>query len=877
MSEKQYYAAIDLGTTNSVVAYGNMQNNLMKPKVLELDRKNEMGSRSRAPLLPSVVFYYKNKDNEILADVGDYAKSRYGTRTGYVCKSVKTLMGVTDQVPLAEEIPDQTPADVSARILSYMVKSSKHKLYEEELNDFIITVPASFDSEQCQVTIEAAQKAGINIENTHEILLYEPKAVIYDFMRMQECGEIPSDLLPLDTEKNVLVFDLGGGTLDVTIHKIGYTENGVLNVKDLAISRYTCLGGDNFDELLAMDMLKRFEKENNIRVSIRRKDEVMCKLKKLAEKMKMDLSEAYENARMNSRELSDDYELEVMDVDLYDSYAYEDIYTKREIEKIIAPLMGYRYKMADVSKIQHMEEKEINNIIYPILDVLDKCGKDVKIDAVILNGGMTKFYLIPQRLKEFFGLEPLVTNDPDLAVAKGAVYYHYCLHKYKVKRLETPETVGDTTPASRSFQSPFNTGTILNDTINLGLNGGYVSRLVPAGTELPYRSEEIRDTYKLDRATDHLGIEMFLGRGSTKNLPNRRIATRTVRFPRTYPAGTPVSFRIYIDAMRRMTMEAWITGQPDSKKIMEMDMASLKRAAKTDNNINVTGKIHLNPRSELNELKMLSDRNRNKLGHEMNSEVTRRLERIKQAENPEDFFTPCMEIAGRCHQSSFMFAYIYTIAVMFKDSWTDSQKKQVLSYARQHFTPYASSIRQNYYVLRKALEVVGLFGSNFADFCTDYMGRVCGDSTQFKNVIIQLVIRYEEEDKKVADFLNEFFRLSDLNRWTAILMAERFGNGTSKKNQKYLKKFVQTIAPGLAIDDENHTSQYAALLIAELCSDEADNPLRKDKMLMRCTENALKNYLNREENSVLASVIQDTWRGSQPTVAETELVNSSMS
>ena len=67
MSEKQYYAAIDLGTTNSVVAYGNMQNNLMKPKVLELDRKNEMGSRSRAPLLPSVVFYYKNKDNEILA------------------------------------------------------------------------------------------------------------------------------------------------------------------------------------------------------------------------------------------------------------------------------------------------------------------------------------------------------------------------------------------------------------------------------------------------------------------------------------------------------------------------------------------------------------------------------------------------------------------------------------------------------------------------------------------------------------------------------------------------------------------------------------------------------------------------------------------
>ena len=104
-------------------------------------------------------------------------------------------------------------------------------------------VPASFDSDQCQATIDAARKAGINVENMHDVLLY-------DFMWVQECGEIPSDLLPLDMEKNVLVFDLGG---------------------------------DNFDELLAADMLKRFEEINGIKVSIKRKEEVMCKLRKLAE------------------------------------------------------------------------------------------------------------------------------------------------------------------------------------------------------------------------------------------------------------------------------------------------------------------------------------------------------------------------------------------------------------------------------------------------------------------------------------------------------------------------------------------------------------------------------------------------------------------
>lgn len=879
MSEKQYYTAIDLGTTNSVIAYGNIQNNVMRPIVLELDRKNDMGSKSRNPLLPSVVFYYKNNEDKIVTDIGDYAKSRYGTRAGYVCKSVKSLMGTTDQVPLVEEIPDKTPSDVSAQILSFMVNSAKKRLFQNELSDVIITVPASFDSDQCQATIDAARKAGINVENMHDVLLYEPKAVIYDFMRMQECGEIPSDLLSLDTEKNVLVFDLGGGTLDVTIHKVGYTDTGILNIKDLAISRYTLLGGDNFDELLAADMLKRFEEINGIKVSIKRKEEVMCKLRKLAEKLKVDLSQAYDSARMSDVELPEDYELEVMDIDLYDSYAYADTYTKSDVERIVSPLMGEKYKISDVSKIQHMDEKEVNNIIYPILDVMDKCGKDVKIDAVILNGGMTKFYLIQKRLREFFGFEPLTTSDPDLSVARGAVYYHYCLHKYNVRKLEEPGTPeAADAPASKSASGiAFNTSTILNDTINLGLRGEYVSQLIPAGTELPYKSEEIRDKYKLDKATNSLGIEMFLGRGSTKNLPNRRIATRTVKFDKSYPADTAISFQIYINSMRMMTMEAWITGRPETKKTMEMDMASLKRTAKTTKNIGTVEKMRLNAKSELNELKAMSDRNRNKLGHELNPELSRRLETIGQASNPEDFFAPCMDIARSCKQSDLMFAYIYMIAGMFKDGWSDSQKKQVLSYARQHFTPYASAIKQNYYVLRRALEVIGLFDDNFADFCTEYMGRVYGDSTQFKNVILQLVIRYEKDDKKVADFLNKFFHLSDFNKWIAALMANRFGMETTRENQKYLVKFVKTITPGLAISDENDTSQYVAVLISELCANQNDNPICADSYTMKHTWSALGKYLSTQQDSLFVSAVTNLWNGTDLSIEESALIHTILS
>lgn len=310
---------------------------------------------------------------------------------------------------------------------------------------------------------------------------------------------------------------------------------------------------------------------------------------------------------------------------------------------------------------------------------------------------------------------------------------------------------------------------------------------------------------------------------------------------------------------------------------MEMDMASLKRTAKITKNIGTVEKMRLNAKSELNELKAMSDRNRNKLGHELNPELSRRLETIGQASNPEDFFAPCMDIARSCKQSDLMFAYIYMIAGMFKDGWTDSQKKQVLSYARQHFTPYASAIKQNYYVLRRALEVIGLFDDNFADFCTEYMGRVYGDSTQFKNVILQLVIRYEKDDKKVADFLNKFFHLSDFNKWIAALMANRFGMETTRENQKYLVKFVKTITPGLAISDENDTSQYVAVLISELCANQNDNPICADSYTMKHTWSALGKYLSTQQDSLFVSAVTNLWNGTDLSIEESALIHTILS
>lgn len=875
MSEKQFYAAIDLGTTNSVISYGNIVNDKLKPIVLELDRKNDTGSTSRSPLLPSVVFYYKNNDGNMVTDVGDYAKSRYGTRAGYVCKSVKSLMGVSDQVPLVDEIEDKTPADVSAQILSYMVNSAKKRLFQKELKDVIITVPASFDSDQCQATIDAAEKAGLDVENVHDILLYEPKAVIYDFMRMQEAGEIPSNLLSLETEKNVMVFDLGGGTLDVTLHKVGCTKEGLYNIKDLAISRYTLLGGDNFDELLAADMLKRFEEMYDIKVSIKRREEVMCKLRKLAEHLKMELSTAYENARMSDIDLPDDYEFEEMDVSLYDAYAFECTYTKAEVEEIVAPLMGYHYKITDASKIQKLGEKDVNNIIYPILDVLDKAGADIHIDAVLLNGGMTKFYLIRERLKEFFGFEPLATSDPDLAVARGAVYYHYCLHKYQIRKMDHTETKTEVTGDTGSPEikkSLFNTGTILNDSINLGLRGEYVSTLIPAGTELPYRSEEIRDRYKLEKSTNSIGIELFLGRGNTKNLPNRRIATRVVEFQNTYPANTPISFQIYINSMRMMTMEAWITDRPNTKTIMEMDMASLKGARKITKGIGTVGKLKLNAKSEINELKNLAERNKNRPDHELNKQITNILNAISQASNPEDFFDPCYAILQSCLQSDVMMGYVYTIAIGFQDGWDADQKRQMLTIAKRHFEAFSLSIRQNNYVLRKAMELISVFDPAFIDFYIEYLTRMPGEKSQMKQAMFQFAIQNEADDIRLTKFLENFFKVSDLNKWITEELINRFGRGTAKTNQKLLSKLVKNLANGLNVQERESVPGYLAVLVAELCSNDTDNPLWDDKYTMKPVWQAVRKYLDQEVNVVFASAIENIYNGIDLTEEENQTI-----
>lgn len=857
---RNYYYSIDLGTTNSVMAYANMTWRGIRPVVLDIDRKNAAGSRSRDKLLPSVVFYYKDNQGHMQPEVGDYAKSRYGTKYGYVCKSVKSLMGTSDCVELNTDIPDQTPAQVSSRILAHMLSSAKKRMFQEDISDVIITVPASFDWDQCQATLEAARLAGIQVDNTHDVLLYEPKAVIYDFLQMQENGEIPDGLINLSKPKNILVFDLGGGTLDVSVHRAGYNQKQILDIEDIAISRYSRIGGDDFDELLALEMLKRFETMNGIVVPVRRRDEVMCRLRRLAEKLKMDISNDYEQALSAGQCIGDDYYETVMEINLYDAYSYSDMFTKGDIDRIIAPMLGCDYEKAHVSKIDTLKASDMNNIIYPILDVLAKAGPDCVIDTVILNGGMTKFYGVKERIEKFFGFRALITADPDLAVARGGVYYHYCLHKYQIHRSQNL--------SDRDFsgkRAVFNTGTIMNDDVNIGLRGQYVSRLIQAGTRLPYNSGEITGRFFISSQnggeTDCIPLDLFLGRGQTKNLPNRRIARRMIRFSKSYPSGTPVSLNIDVDQMRMMTVEAWITGQPKQSAVIEIDTTGSPNIPleKTGGRLNVSELLDLNAKGELNEIRMLYEQIKTSRKKEnLYNRINERIEQIGRAKNPEDFFEPLMAMAQNCYQNELLLGYLYNIAQKLCGGFTSGQKNRLEKLCARHFSSEGSFVRQNVYVQRKALDLTAVLNPDFLESYKQWLNN----RTVFGDIVYALyenALLFEMNDQKVLAFMKDC-TVSRLSPRCVQALIRRFGVNGDRSHQHMLKNIVKSTADYVISEDCIHPKYYL-LLLAQLCTAVMPNPLRDHKKLMRQVRQALDQFFENQPKDDFYDAVNDLWNG----------------
>ena len=510
---------IDLGTTNSVVA------------VMEGGEAKVIANQEGARTTPSVVGFAKD-GNRL---VGEPAKRQAVTNPTKTVYSIKRFMGrrhneveseeklvpykvvggPTDLVKVDIDGKQYTPPEVSAMVLRKLKEAAEAYL-GHTVRKAVITVPAYFNDSQRQATIDAAAVAGFDTEWEIE----DPKTKQKTKQRMRIINEPTAAALAYGLDKKgkdqkIAVFDLGGGTFDISILEL-YEIDGVANFQVKSTNGDTHLGGDDFDQVLIDHIADEFKKENG--VDLRKDPMAMQRLKDEAEKVKKYLS------TQTSAEVNLPFITAIDGVPKHINLSISRSQFERMVEHLIERCKG------------------------PVLKALEDAGmRPGDIDEVVMVGGMTRMPRVQQLVKEIFGKEGHKGVNPDEVVAIGAAVQGASL----LLGSKSDLLLLDVTPLSLGIETQF----------------GRMTVMIPRNTSIPTKKTEIFTTAADNQPS--VDVKVFQGERPIA-ADNKKIGEFHLDGIPPAPANTPkieVTFDLDANGILNVTAKDQGTGKQNNVRI----------------------------------------------------------------------------------------------------------------------------------------------------------------------------------------------------------------------------------------------------------------------------------------------------------------------